>query len=260
MIKSAVRAVTPPLIYQAAQRLRRMWSPATVPAWSLVSEWHDGYVDLDRSPQIAMARLLQERIGVHGFEAFGESLAVRSMLVTFAYVVARAGEGRDRVSILDFGGGLGNYWLAAERVLTGKTLDYTVVELPAACEIGRQIFPQIRFAEQCPSGAFNLVFGAGSLQYVQDWRRQFRTLADLASPWLYIARLPVFSHGETEMVLQTQLGGGVTSWMLNESEFLTEANDFGLTLVEKFAFGEGFETISGLAKSPIVRGVLFRKV
>ena len=51
-----------------------------------------------------------------------DDLAAHNMLLSFAYVLARVAAGRDRISVLDWGGGLGHYAVLARAVLPGDVV------------------------------------------------------------------------------------------------------------------------------------------
>ena len=61
-------------------------------------------------------------LGVHHetAEVLTGDAGAHNMLVTFAYVLALAADGRDRLSVLDWGGGFGHYQVLARSVLPGS--------------------------------------------------------------------------------------------------------------------------------------------
>lgn len=73
--------------------------------------------------------------------------------------------------VLDFGGSGGIDYLTVKET-TGAALSYKIVELPATCEVGRQLWandPQITFAESLPAeGAFDIVHSWSAIHYVPD--------------------------------------------------------------------------------------------
>jgi hypothetical protein len=64
--------------------------------------------------------------------------AHHNVVITYGYVLARAAGGSSTVSILDWGGGLGNYYLLSRTLLPEVELDYHCTELPRIVSAGRQ--------------------------------------------------------------------------------------------------------------------------
>ena len=88
-------------------------------------------------------------------------------LMTFAYVLARAAQGKRQLSVLDWGGGPGHYALVAEALLPELTFDYVVKELPALCELGMELMPSVQFESDeaiCFSRHYDVVLAINSIQ------------------------------------------------------------------------------------------------
>src|SRR5262249_50083315 len=86
-------------------------------------KWRD-YVDAVQPPK---------PLGVHHetAEVLTGDPGAHNMLVTFAYVLALAADGRERLSVLDWGGGFGHYQVLGRSVLPRLALDWHVKETPA---------------------------------------------------------------------------------------------------------------------------------
>ena len=84
--------------------------------------WDDGAVAeayLEKWPEWVAALEGPGPLGVYHEARAGEpiprdDLAAHNMLLSFAYVLARVAAGRDRISVLDWGGGLGHYAVARQ--------------------------------------------------------------------------------------------------------------------------------------------------
>jgi hypothetical protein len=81
-----------------------------------------------------------------------EDVVAHNTVMAFGYVLALAARERDRLDLLDWGGGLGHYYVLARALLPGVGLDYTAYDLPLACEAGRRLLPGVRFVELPASG------------------------------------------------------------------------------------------------------------
>ena len=123
-------------------------------------------------------------LGVHHetAEVLRDDLGAHNMLVSFAYVLALAARGRERISVLDWGGGLGHYHALGRSVVPDLHLDYHCKETPAFCAIGRELQPEVVFHEDdsCLEQRYDLVVASSSLQYEQDWQSLLGRLAGAA--------------------------------------------------------------------------------
>ena len=164
--------------------------------------------------------------------------------MTFAYALARASRGRDRLSVLDWGGGIGYYALLAENLLPEVAYDYVVKELPGLVALGRELMPWVAFetdAEACLARRYDLVLASSALQYEEDWRAVLGRLAGAAKAWVLIARLPSCRRAKSFVVVQRPHEYGYASeyisWVLNRDEVLACAVQHGLVLEREFLAG-----------------------
>ena len=176
-------------------------------------------------------------LGVHHetAEVTTGDVSAHNMLVSFAYVVALAAQGRSRLSVLDWGGGLGHYWALARSVVPGLEFEYHVKETPAVCAQGREVAPEVVFHEDesCLDRSYDLVVASSSLQYAEDWRGLLDRLAGAAESHLYVARVPVALSAPSFVVLQRAHAYGYETeylgWVLNRHEFLAYAAGAGVS-------------------------------
>ena len=173
--------------------------------------------------------------------------AAHHLVMSYGYVVALAAGSRQRLSILDWGGGLGHYYLLTRALLPDTELDYHCRDTPAMVAEGSRILPQVAFHsdDRCLARDYDLVLASSSLQYSQDWEGQFRALARAADPWLFVTRLPVVSESAAFVVLQHARRAGYDTeylgWVLNQRALMTEAEELRLELVREFYTGDSFE-------------------
>src|SRR5205085_2353754 len=134
----------------------------------------------------------------------GDDPAAHNVLVSFGYVLALAAGGRERVSILDWGGGVGHYYALARELLPSVEIEYHCRDLPALVEVGRELQPEGRFwADDTPlRRRYALVVASASLQYSPDWRATLEALARSTGSYLFVARLPVAFRAASFVVLQ----------------------------------------------------------
>lgn len=158
-------------------------------------------------------------------------------IMTFAYVLSRAAAGRPRMSVLDWGGGMGHYAVISRSVLPEVSIDYTVADLPGLCIAGREALPDVNFVTdpgEWANRAFDLTVASSALQYVKDWQGLLHGLASATAGWVYITRIPIVENAATHVIVQRPHHVGYLTeyigWVFNRSEFLREAESVGLIL------------------------------
>ena len=208
-------------------------------------------------------------LGVYHEVASGESVgnldhAAHNMVISFAYALALAAHGRDRISILDWGGGIGHYYPLSRAVLPGVEIDYHCKDVPVLAAQGRRLFPEATFYEDasCLRRRYDLVLASGSLQYSENWKETLTGLAEATHGYLVVTRLPVTHTAPSFHVLQRAHAYGYDTeyvgWALNRDELLATAKDTGMELVRELLVA-GLISIDGAPESPIEhRGFLFR--
>jgi putative methyltransferase (TIGR04325 family) len=190
----------------------------------------------------------------------------QNIVLAYAYALALASRKKDTVSILDWGGGVGLFYLLSRALLPSEVeLDYHCKEVPAVCSYGRELLPQAHFYadESCLARSYDLVVASSSLQYSEPWRDVLAGLSRAAGGYLYLARVPVVLRSPSFVVLQRPyrygLGTEFLSWVFNRDELLEAASSGGLALVREFVFGEKSD-IRGSPEQDETRGFLFRSV
>jgi putative methyltransferase (TIGR04325 family) len=289
----ALKQVTPPLLWRALKRVKQSRrppappeppvpaAPSEPPEWEYVPEgwvrpakgWDAaGVVASYRAkwPSYVAALAEPKPLGVYHEVVAGESVEAvdreaHNMLVSFAYVLARAAHGRDGLSLLDWGGGLGHYLALSRAVLPDVELDYHCREVPKVAEAGRELFPEASFYDDdsCLARRYDLVLASSSLQYAERWRDTLRGLAGATGSFLYVTRVPLALRAPSFVVLQRAYRYGYDTeylgWVLNRDELLEEANAAGLSLVRELLLF-GLIDAEGAPERPVEhRGFLFSR-
>jgi putative methyltransferase (TIGR04325 family) len=186
-------------------------------------------------------------------------------VLTFGYVLARAARDRDRLSLLDWGGGPGHYAVLARALLPELELDYHSRDLPRLVALGRELFPDGTFHDDdaCLGRTYDLVVASDSLQYAPDVAPLLLRLSAAARPWLFVAMLPVAREAESFVVVQHPDAYGYKTeylgWVLNREEFLATARSSGLELEREF-IAPGAIDADGAPERPVhLRSFLFRR-
>jgi putative methyltransferase (TIGR04325 family) len=264
-MQASLREFIPPVMVPAGRRIKRAlhralgrpdwesdwkyvsggWQPPAAAGWNDTSivdaqrrKWRDFVAALDGRGWLGisheMAQISNDDVNHH------------NTMMSFAYVLARAARGQPRMSVLDWGGGMGHYALIARAVLPEVAIDYTVVDLPALCAAGRAVLPEVTFetdAEACFGRRYDLVLASSSLQYVEDWRSLLRHLAAASIAWVYVTRLPLVQRAETFVVVQRPHWAGYHTeyicWVFNRPEFLAACGAAGLALEREVLIEQG---------------------
>ncbi len=182
-----------------------------------------------------------------------------NLLVSFAYVLALAAHKRDRISLLDWGGGIGHYYLIAKAALPEVEIEYHCRDLPPFCAHGRRLFPEASFYEEdsCLDQRYDVVLASGSLQYSERWRETLTGLASATEDYLYVTRAKAALSGPSFVVVQRAYDTEFLGWVINRDELLDTAAAAGLMLRREFRLAAGFSAV-GAPENPIhERGFLF---
>jgi len=192
-----------------------------------------------------------------------EDLTSHNTMMAFAYVLALAAHKKDRLSMLDWGGGIGHYYLLAQALLPRVEIEYHCKDVPVLCEYGVQLFPQQHFYpdERCFDHVYDFVMASTSMHYMKEWQPLLQRLASATSGYLYIANLPSVQQASSFVFIQRPYQYGYNTeylaWCLNRTEFLHTAELAGLDLVREFVYGHQ-PFIHGAPEQNTYRGYLFR--
>jgi putative methyltransferase (TIGR04325 family) len=192
------------------------------------------------------------------------TLAANTALMAYGYVLAMTAWRHSRISLLDWGGGLGHYKIISHALLPQVEIDYHCKDVPLLCTAGRALQPSATFHEgdDCLTRDYDLVLASGSLEYSERWQDVVRTLAGASRHYLYVARLPIVHRSASATVVQRPYRYGYAteyvSWVLNREEFLSAVTDSKTTLIREIVLGEG-PAIRGAAEPCELRGFLFTR-
>jgi putative methyltransferase (TIGR04325 family) len=252
---------------------KRMWNSLTGrrPDFEYVPEGWDRLVgdtrikgwDVPSVAEIQAKRLSEWRAAVRSSQPLSPQLGWQNTYLAFAYAAAIASCDA-KLSLLDWGGGLGQYGDLAKAVLPNTVVDYYCKDVPAQCWLGRRVSPGATYFESDDEFAgrqFDLVLASGALQYVRDWESVLARLAAATRRFLFVTRLPVVLEGPSYVVLQRAYQYGYDTeylgWRLNRESFTAAAERCGMTLVREFLLDEK-ERAERAPHPAYGRGFLFR--
>lgn len=256
----AVRLL-PPIVADAVRRVMRGRREGDATEWEyLPGGWPEGdpgirgwnaesvlRTQLDRWPRFTASVAGTGPIGLSHEAADPDpaDYGTHNTVMSFAYVLARAAQGRSRISVLDWGGGIGHYYAYGRALLPEVALDYHCRDLPLLVDGGRSILPDAVFHstdETALSRTYDLVMASSSLHYARDWRGTLAKLASVAGSYVYVTRQPFVEEAPSFVVVQRPSRHGYLTeypgWFLNRDEFLAEARGLGLSLLREFLIAE----------------------
>ena len=158
-------------------------------------------------------------------------------------------EHKKKLSVLDFGGGLGNTYLEVAKILANEVdLTYVIVENENLCQQGIELYKedhQLEFSVELPvNTVFDTVHAGSSIQYVEDWLGVLKKFSDYQPKYIVFADLPA-GDIDTFVSIQNYYGKKIPAWFWNLSEFINSVEVMGYKLVAKYRyFNKHVETMS----------------
>jgi putative methyltransferase (TIGR04325 family) len=256
--------------------------PAEPPEWEYCKQWpvSDNGMQGWNAPSVAATQRAKwdEFVALlHGPHPFGisheapansgnQSMWAHNLIACYGYVLALAAHQRDRLSILDWGGGIGHYYEFSRALLPSVHYDYYCADVPSLCATGRSLLPDVKFLdrpEQSFQRSYDFVHAGSSLWCVQDWQGMAAKLAQAAQGYLYVTRMVFVQNVDSFIAIQRpyKYNGYDTQypcWILNQRQFVDFFTLQGLDLVREFLLGDG-PSIYGAPEHGFFKGFLFRK-
>jgi putative methyltransferase (TIGR04325 family) len=270
----SVELVTPPFLLRAAKYWLSEWEYLPN-GWDLsktggTAGWNDSSIaDAQKEHWPHLLRNLDGPgpLGVSHFpwRKTRENWTDHNAMMTFGYVLGLVSRGRDGLSILDWGGGVGHHGCYSRVLMPGVPFTYHCYDLPQLNALGRSFVPDAVFHQtesEALSRQYDLILCSSSLHYFEDWRGVLRRLAE-NTEYLYIARLQSVHSAASFVVVQRPYRVGYRtqflSWFLNREELIQHAESVGLQLIREFLYSEAW-CVRGAPEQGHCRGYLFRRV
>jgi len=252
-----------------------------LPEWEMVADtdevWtaHDGWVhgsilgtQLSKWPDFLRS--------VEGSRALGQSheavagaaadYATHNTIMSFGYALGLVAGGRQSVSVLDWGGGLGHYYVYARTLFPDLKLDYVIKDFPGFCEAGKRLLPDARYVSdeaEALSNSYDLVFASSSLPYTRDLYGLLGKLCNSAGEWLMITRTPMIeNHDDFVVVQRPHMYGYMTEyagWFINRQRLVDFVLARGFFLVRQFLVAEE-PNVPNAPEQAFHCGLLFRRM
>jgi putative methyltransferase (TIGR04325 family) len=265
--KAFLKSIVPPMLWSVGRDLKRRllrpddeyaYAPdgwdTPLPRGVRNEDYWNAFIAYDRAAcEALMARVTRGEPPLIGAEYEWKH-------VTFAYALALSADAKDSITVLDYGGSLGDYFWHAKALLPRINLEYHCKELPAIAEVGRQINPAVIWHtdDSCLRRVHDLVMFSSSLEYVNNWQHVLRDAADSARRCLFLSDVPTVRN--VPAFVATERRGPVTNlhWQLNGNEVVDTVEAAGLRLLREFAMGP-YPRIANAPEQPTSVGWLFRR-
>ena len=178
----------------------------------------------------------------------------------FGYVLALATQRQAKISVLDYGGNLGDYYWLGRALVPDVELEYHCKELPQIAEAGRLITPDVTWHTDnaCLDRSHDLVMFSSSIQCLPDWQDILLRAGTSARRYLFLS--DVASVRDVPAYVATHRSGGHThlQMQMNRSELIATVERAGLRLVREFAMGP-HPPIVNAPEQPTCFGWLFQR-
>ena len=172
-------------------------------------------------------------------------VGAHNTIMSFAYALGRAALGRRRISVLDWGGGAGHYFVFARKLYPELDLEFVIKDLATLCAVGRELLPDATFVAdetQALSRRYDLVFASSSLHYTRDCYALLDRLCTSAERWLMLTRLPIVEDNDDFVVVQRPHRYGYLTeypgWFLNRRRLVDFVTARGFALDREFLVAE----------------------
>jgi len=265
--RKLVRKALPPIIVDAMRRLQKAeereepeWEYAPL-GWATKSLRIEGWND-ESAAEVQKALFLKLLERTKTTQPLHSSYDAHHLLMCYAYVLALTARRKEKISLLDWGGGVGYYYLLSKVLVPNLEIEYYNYDLPRIREVGRQLLPEGTFYEdfeECLKRKYDLVLASNSLKYFENWRNIVRRLSSATHAYLYVT-LDMVINTASFVTLQRLRGMGYKteflSWFLNRQEFLDCVSQAGMDLVREFPI-QG-TLVSNAPEQGEHRGFLFR--
>jgi putative methyltransferase (TIGR04325 family) len=275
-VSKIAQLVLPPIVTEGVRhvlRRHRMGVLEYVPGgWKAIrkdcgrSGWNsESVIEAEEARFDAFRRNLQGT-GPLGFSHEHTDLSVirdipfHNVHITYAYVLALAAHKKDSLSVLDWGGGLGHYYLLGRAVVPDVRLDFHCKEVPSLAEAGKRLNPEVHWYadDKCLEKTYDLVLINGSLQYIEDWADTIRRISAAVKDYLFLTRVPVIEEIPSFLAIQKAYNTMMLHQQLNQSDVLRVVKETGLLLIREFVVGDG-PYVRNAPEQCEMRGWLFRR-
>jgi len=269
-LKTVIKLISPPIILILSRRIMNYLSDKKFIEWEcLTGSWRTDVKEIrgwdERSVVEAQLKSWKKNDEINEVACI-KSTAQGYRLLIFSYVISRIALEKEKTfSLLDYGGGLGQYYIYLNNLYPDLRVDYIVKERDLLCQYAIKNLPEVKFIssdEVAFNRTYDLIFCSSTLQYQEDWKCLFRKMISASDRYIYIARLPVVNNTKDFIVIQRPYSHGYDTefliWVFNKKGFIAWAEMAGLTLVKEFIVSD-HPFINGAKEQGMEVSLLFEK-
>lgn len=156
-------------------------------------------------------------------------------------------ESGGKVSLLDFGGGMGIAYIhLISSLVNCRSIDYHIVEREGICEGGARLFEddkRIHFYPAIPAGlsGLNIVYISSALQYVEDYPSLLKTLSALGAKYFLFVKLSAGDFPTYATAQKNVPGTTLPYWFINVGEIIEIMAAGGYSLIYKSALEQEYD-------------------
>lgn len=167
-------------------------------------------------------------------------VSYRMNLLPFLSVTTAVNSKNNKVTILDFGGGLGLTYIAVTAACVNQSIiDYHIVESKHICRAGRECFKgntHIHFYDHLPEGIrdVDIVCLCSSIQYVKDWQGLLQGVAKYTPDYVLLADVPA-GDIPTYATIQNYYESKIPYWFFDVNDIIHVMSLLNFDLVFKSA-------------------------
>ena len=178
----------------------------------------------------------------------------------FGYVLALASRNQQQITVLDYGGNVGDYYWLGRELVPGVKLDYHCKELPRVAEVGRRVSPDVTWHtdDGCFKRSFDLVMFSSSIQCLPNWQDVLVRAGKSTVGYLLLSDVPTVRERESYVATHRSAGQTHLQVQVNRAELIAAAEGAGLRLVREFAMG-AHPLIVNAPEQPACVGWLFQR-
>ena len=262
-----LQALTPPLLWKIGKGLKRRWLRSVDHHAYAPDGWNTPLPDHATPEDYWNAQIHQSRSECEaliaevraGKPVMTEGSAAMQR-ITFANALGLIARDHRAISILDYGGGLGEDYWAGRALAPDVTLDYHCKELPAFAAAGRVLSPEVKWHtdDACLQHQYDVVMFSSSLQYLPDWKAMIRLATAAARRHLIISNTPIVRAVPTYVATERAASVSNLHWLLNRDELVRTVDDAGFTLIQEMATG-GYPEVEHAPEQPTAAGFVFER-
>jgi len=269
-LKGALKEVVPPGLLRLTRPFRKPFSSpygyfGDYPTFeaAMADCKTDGYSDLSIVETVSQrTREIRERSSARAASQLVDGRVLQNLAAT---LLAISTVPRRRLSVLDFGGGLGiHYFQLGPFLPAGVEVSWLVCETTAMAAEGRERFASngLKFVSSLDEaqGPFDVVISSGAIQCVPD---PTETLAKHAavSDQLLFNRLPLTASARDRLTMHKVdpaiYAASIPIWFFSERRWLAKLDELGFDVVMRWEVPEDVLVLDG--STVTLQGLLARR-